>query len=211
MSDKVIKLEKKKKSESPPPSMLKRVMIFVFTFLIFIQIFKFYTGPSLLMRKHQIVFYKNPVDISQNVFESLDGKRYSFGNLKGNNIILAFWAPWCGYCKDEIPAMSRLAKSIEQLGYVIVPLTKNIESPESINKFYQGIKKTEPFITGDRELYAKLGVHGVPTYILVNESGNAVGYMKPNWRAGDVLNLFAELKSSTLMLNQDRFPDPSQP
>ena len=206
MSDNIVKMK-----NSPTPtssSMFKKVMISVFAFLVFVQILNFATGPSLLMRKHQVTFYKYPIDISQNFFSSMDGKVFRFSDLKGRNVIISFWAPWCGYCKNELPQISKLTKSLEQLNYTIIPLTKNIEPKEDIENFYKRIKETEPYITGDRDLYRKLRVMGVPTYIVVNEEGYAIGHMRPSWRSGDVLNFLVELKNSTWMQGQDHSPNP---
>ncbi|MCM2324585.1 MAG: TlpA family protein disulfide reductase [Oligoflexia bacterium] len=41
------------------------------------------------------------------------GKEHSLEGLKGNAVVLHFWASWCPPCIDEIPVFLRLAKRLE--------------------------------------------------------------------------------------------------
>jgi thiol-disulfide isomerase/thioredoxin len=212
MSDKIVNLKKDNKEKKPSGfnKAFKRVMWFVFIYLIFVQIYNFYTGASLLERKHHVFFFKEPIDISNNYFESMNGKRFTFNDFKGDNVIISFWAPWCRYCSVEVPEMSRIADRLNNMGYQIVPITKNIEPRKDIERFYsrRNIAGTEPYITGDRELYQKLRVSAIPQFFLVNSNGQAVAEMRPNWAAGDIFTLFSELKKATLMQDQERFQGP---
>ena len=45
------------------------------------------------------------------VLHTLDGQRMSTSDLRGDVIILTFWATWCGPCREELPLLSRYARA----------------------------------------------------------------------------------------------------
>lgn len=204
MPDNVIKMPKK------PKSTFKYVMIAVFGFLITMKISEFMMGESWLERKHQVAFFSEPIDISDNFLETLDGKQHKFSDFKGDKIILAFWAPWCRYCAEEMPLISNIESQLDQKGYIVIPLVKNIEPKADIENFYSRFKieGIPPYITGDRDLYYKLRVKGFPMFVLVNDKGQAVANISPKWDAGDVLQLFGELSDSISTQARVSYPNP---
>lgn len=188
----------------------KYIMIFVFSYLILVQISKFMTGPSWIERKHHIKFYKESIDINNNFIEGYDSGAYRISDFNGSKLILSFWAPWCGYCAKEMPVMSHLESQLEKKGYKIMPIVKNNESRDKIDQFYKRfrIKGMQTYVTSDRGLFAKLGVRGFPRFILVDENGMAVADMRPNWESGDILYLFSELDEIISKRDQASFPSP---
>lgn len=47
---------------------------------------------------------------------TLDGQRISTTQLRGDVVILAFWATWCAPCHEELPLLSTYAKRHAQAG-----------------------------------------------------------------------------------------------
>ncbi|MEO8574569.1 MAG: redoxin domain-containing protein, partial [Pyrinomonadaceae bacterium] len=41
----------------------------------------------------------------------LDGTNISFEDIEGNPAVLVFWTAWCPSCKEEAPALNKLAES----------------------------------------------------------------------------------------------------
>jgi thiol-disulfide isomerase/thioredoxin len=53
--------------------------------------------------------------------------------LRGNVVVLNYWATWCPPCRKEMPDLSRLADSYRGKGVIV--LTISDEEPELLQKF----------------------------------------------------------------------------
>jgi thiol-disulfide isomerase/thioredoxin len=42
--------------------------------------------------------------------KDLDGHKQSLKALRGNIVVLSFWATWCGPCQEELPRLSHLSE-----------------------------------------------------------------------------------------------------
>lgn len=109
------------------------------------------------------------------VGRSLTGRHVSLADLRGQPVLLHFWATWCGTCRLEQPSIDALARD----HHVITVATDgaDIAALEQYVKT-RGIKAT---VIADRtNLAERFGVRGVPTNIVVDGRGQirfvVVGY-----------------------------------
>jgi peroxiredoxin len=51
---------------------------------------------------------------------TLSGKTLSLSSLRGQVVLLDFWAEWCDPCKRELPELERLAREWASRGVVVV-------------------------------------------------------------------------------------------
>jgi len=64
----------------------------------------------------------------------LDGRRYRLADLRGNVVLINFWATWCAPCREEMPSIQRLKDKLA--GRPFVALAVNLDEPESrVRKF----------------------------------------------------------------------------
>jgi thiol-disulfide isomerase/thioredoxin len=67
-------------------------------------------------------------------YAALDGgSLHRVNDLRGNVVVLNYWATWCGPCRRELPDLSRLAAAYRAKGVVV--LTLSDERPEVLQKF----------------------------------------------------------------------------
>lgn len=170
-------------------------MIVVFGTLIAIRGYDLATGISWLYRKHSVEFFAEPMDVNNHFMTSAKGKPVSVRDFNGKMTVLAFWAPWCGYCAKEFPQMDRIAPALRQKGIEVVPIVRTKEPLDQIQDFYRRgqIENLTYYTSDDQFLYGRLWVQGFPSFILLDKEGNAVARIRPNWAEDDILQLFDQI------------------
>src|SRR5262245_36481761 len=60
---------------------------------------------------------------------SREGKQVSLADLKGQVVMINFWASWCGPCRQEFPALDQIYAKYKPMGFTLVAI--NVESEKS--------------------------------------------------------------------------------
>ena len=102
---------------------------------------------------------------------ALDGTDVSLSELRGNGVLLNFWASWCGPCRAEMPYLQQIHDEWSYLGVVV--LTVNLEeSPTTVKKFMTENHLTFPVLLDTQAEVAKAyGVSAIPTTLLIDKDG----------------------------------------
>ena len=88
-------------------------------------------------------------------FVDAHGHGHSFSDYRGKWVLVNYWATWCGPCREEIPALNKLAKTHADK---LVLLGVDYDQPKG-KKLLEQIAKmniTYPVIAGDPQ--KKLGI-----------------------------------------------------
>ncbi len=103
-----------------------------------------------------------------------DGKAMHLGDLKGQVVVVNFWATWCGPCKEEMPSLAKLAKDYagKDLKVVAISVDRPEEGPAAKEflkshgglDFYNDPKFALPFALNPR-------ADGIPTTLIYDRQG----------------------------------------
>src|SRR5690554_4242096 len=60
--------------------------------------------------------------------QGMDGKPVNLADLKGQVVMINFWATWCGPCRQEMPLLEKLYARYKPMGFTLLGV--NVE-PDS--------------------------------------------------------------------------------
>jgi cytochrome c biogenesis protein CcmG, thiol:disulfide interchange protein DsbE len=75
------------------------------------------------------------------VLVTLDGRRIATADLRGQVVILTFWATWCVPCRDELPLLSAYAQAHAAQGLTV--LAFSLDMPENLARVREVARQYE--------------------------------------------------------------------
>src|SRR5262245_53177267 len=99
--------------------------------------------------------------------QDFDGKAVPADDLKGNIVVLDFWATWCGPCITEIPTLNRLQEKYAAKGVKIVGVTLASGEAKEVKPFVKRNKMKYTVLMGDDDQAYDFNVMAFPTTYLV--------------------------------------------
>jgi peroxiredoxin len=113
--------------------------------------------------------------------KSIDNNEYTLNQLKGNVIIIDFWATWCRPCILSIPIFNELYEKYKDKGVLILGI--GLDEERAIRQFVERHKISYPVLIGTSEVSRKYGIRAIPTTYVIDKKGKVaarhVGFM-PN-------------------------------
>lgn len=106
-------------------------------------------------------------------------KMLSLSSLKGNYVLIDFWASWCGPCKSEMPNVIALYNKYKNKGFTIfsVSLDDNaIKWKEAIKTWGMSWTNHVSDLKGwNSDMPALYHFDGIPYTVLINPDGKIIG------------------------------------
>ena len=127
-------------------------------------------------------------DISQGTapdftLKSNSGENLRLSELRGEVVMINFWASWCGPCRQEMPLLEQLYSEYQPLGFTILGV--NVEEDSSKAKaLLSDIPVSFPVLFDTQSQVSKLyDVVAMPSTVLVDRDGN-VRYLHHGYKPG---------------------------
>ncbi len=88
--------------------------------------------------------------------------------------ILFFFTTWCGYCKQALPEINRMAQRARSGGMRVYGIDVN-ENPSAVDGFIQQYNPSFPVLVDEQSQVARrYGVNGYPTFVVIDANNNIV-------------------------------------
>ncbi len=109
------------------------------------------------------------------VLASLDGEQVRLSDLRGNVVLLNFWAVWCGFCRVEMPEMQRAYERYRDDGFVVLAVDV-MEDADLVREFVRNAEVTFPVLLDQQgEVTGRYLVRGLPTSFFIDRRGVIMG------------------------------------
>jgi len=113
-----------------------------------------------------------------------DGGKLSLSELKGQVVMINFWATWCGPCRQEMPLLQQIQAKYEPLGFTLVGINVEPDSTEA-EAWLTKVPVSFPILFDRQNTVAEsFGVVGMPSTVFIDRSGN-VRYVHRGYKPGD--------------------------
>jgi peroxiredoxin len=115
---------------------------------------------------------------------SRSGDSVSLQSLKGQVVMINFWASWCGPCRQEMPLLDQMYKRYSSLGFTLLGV--NVEADvKDAEKWLAATPVTFPVLFDKENKVSKLyDVNAMPSTVFIDRKGN-VRYLHRGYKAGD--------------------------
>jgi peroxiredoxin len=118
------------------------------------------------------------------VLAARDGGQVRLADLKGQVVMINFWASWCGPCRQEMPLLAQLQSKYEPLGFTLLGVNVEPDSKAAV-AWLRDVPVTFPILFDTKnEVAGRFGVEGMPSTVFVDRDGH-VRYVHRGYKPGD--------------------------
>jgi thiol-disulfide isomerase/thioredoxin len=130
------------------------------------------------MRK--LVLHESPVEVSTTAFEGDDGAEMTLQDLRGEVVVVNFWATWCAPCREEMPTLARLQEELGDEGVRVATIATGRNDPVELDRFLQeaGAGALPQWRDPSQALAREMGVLGLPITVILDREGQEVARLQ---------------------------------
>ena len=102
---------------------------------------------------------------------ALDGQKVSKASLKGEAVVLNFWASWCANCRVEIPELKQVAAGSKAK---VIGIALDETGAETVKPFVESQGINYQVLLGDQETFQQFNGVAIPYTLVLDGSQRIV-------------------------------------
>jgi peroxiredoxin len=115
---------------------------------------------------------------------SRSGDMVSLESLKGQVVMINFWASWCGPCRQEMPLLDQMYKRYSSLGFTLLGVNVEADAKDA-EKWLANTPVSFPILFDKENKVSKLyDVNAMPSTVFIDRKGN-LRYLHRGYKPGD--------------------------
>jgi peroxiredoxin len=113
--------------------------------------------------------------------KSRSGENIKLSELRGNVVMVNFWASWCGPCRQEMPLLQQLYERYKDMGFTLLGVNVD-EEPGAGDKVLKEIPVSFPVLYDSKNQVSQTyNVKAMPSTFMIDRDGKVrhlhKGYM----------------------------------
>jgi thiol-disulfide isomerase/thioredoxin len=115
--------------------------------------------------------------------KSNSGSNLRLSELRGEVVMINFWASWCGPCRQEMPLLNEIHQRYKPLGFTVLGVNVEEDSNQAKDLLKQ-IPVSFPILFDNDSTVSKLyEVSAMPSTVLIDRDGN-MRYLHRGYKPG---------------------------
>lgn len=108
------------------------------------------------------------------------GAERTAADLRGQGVVINFWATWCVPCVAEMPALDDLARQVAGDRVAVLALSSDRGGAPVVERFYKerGIRSLAVLLDPRGDAARAFGSRGIPTTVVVDRAGQERGRLE---------------------------------
>ncbi|PUB83114.1 MAG: TlpA family protein disulfide reductase [gamma proteobacterium symbiont of Ctena orbiculata] len=151
--------------------------------LIQFRLHQFIVAGLLLLACGYTVAAKQPSMAPDFTLKSREGVNIKLSELRGQVVMVNFWASWCGPCRQEMPLLQQLFDRYQSLGFSLLGVNVD-EDRAAADKMLSDLPVSFPILYDDRSKVSKqYQVKAMPSTFMVDRDGR-IRYLHKGYKPG---------------------------
>jgi len=115
--------------------------------------------------------------------KSRGGANIKLSELRGQVVMINFWASWCGPCRQEMPLLEQIYQHYQPMGFTLLGINVE-EDSAAADKVLKEIPVSFPVLYDNRNRVSEsYQVRAMPSTILIDRDGQ-VRYLHQGYKSG---------------------------
>jgi len=115
--------------------------------------------------------------------KSLDGKNIRLSELRGEVVLVNFWATWCGPCREEMPLLNQVYQSYHAVGLEMLGVNIDDDANSASNMAKTLGVKFPVLFDASKSVSRQYEVSTMPMTLLIGRDGT-VRYVHQGYERG---------------------------
>jgi len=114
---------------------------------------------------------------------STDGRNMRLDELRGQVVLVNFWATWCGPCREEMPRLNALYEKYRRSGFVLLGVNVDDDPATALATASKLAVSFPVLLDTDKKVSKLYALETMPSTLLMDRDGK-VRFVHRGYRAG---------------------------